>query len=102
MKGFNYMYLFLGGYYSDSPLLDCWSDKLVHEFLNLNPRPTVAELERVVYMAELREGEYTGYVLDKETVGRPNNNKAEYVDLVKKLAEKRQGIMRDIIKTRSG
>jgi hypothetical protein len=82
-------------YCLDRSIADCWSGELAEEFLNPDPRPTVAELEQVVnplplgvvieYLTSqnqfLRYSSYVGYIPNPENPGRLKYDKAEYVKL---------------------
>jgi hypothetical protein len=107
IKGFKKLYRNAGHYWSDLSIADCWSSKLAERFLNLNPRPTIAELARVVYLpgAVIRlnsqdQYRYRGYIPNPGKPGWLIYNKEEYIKILKQEAQKRQEIMQQIIETR--
>jgi len=89
-----------------SELID-WSEGLIEKFLNLDPRPTIAELERVLYGPEIAlrldsQNQYTrrGYVPDRNRPGWLKYDQEEYKKLLKQDAKKQQKLMQQIIDSR--
>jgi hypothetical protein len=81
-----------------------WPEGLTQQFLNLDPRPTIAELERVLHAPVLRldsQNQYTrrGYV-PYPSKPRVEYDKEEYIKLLKRGAEEQQELMQQIIDTR--
>jgi hypothetical protein len=91
---------------------DYLNRKVVTEFLNLEPRPTIQELRQVLLSRELKLKLNSRNQLRKEALipdpDRPGWLKHdrppyhEYLKLVKADAQKQQGIMQQIIQSRIG
>ncbi len=82
-----------------------WSEALIEKFLNLDPRPTIAELKRVLYAPVIRldsQNQYTrrGYVPDPNKPGWLKYDQEEYKKLLKADAKKQQKLMQQIIDSR--
>ena len=108
IKGFKGLYKHAGFYWSDRSIGNCWSDELTEKFLNLNPRPTITELKRVVYPPGLvirpltSQNQYNrrGLVPNPEKPGWLKYDKEKYIEILKQEAQKRQQVMQQIIETR--
>jgi hypothetical protein len=108
IKGFKQVYENAGDYWTDPSITDSWSYELAEKFLNLNPPPTIAELERVVHPPGLvmeplnSQNQYTrrGFVPDPENPDCVKYDVEEYKKNRKLEAQKRQQIMLQIIKKR--
>ena len=95
-----HIYAIFGGQY-------CWNDKLAEEFLNINPRPTMAELQLILHPPGLILGinsrnQYArkGYVPDPQKLGYMKYDEKEYVKIIHMEAQKRLEIMKEIIQKR--
>jgi hypothetical protein len=84
-----------------------WPVGLSDKFLNLDPRPTVEELHRVLYGPEIalrldsqNQCKRRGYVPDPTKPGWLKYNKEEYKKLLKQQAQKQQELMQQIITSR--
>jgi len=108
IKGYKQLYKYAGSYWNDNSIADCWSDELTEKFLDLNPPPTITELERVAEPPGLvlrplsSQNQYIGrgYVPDPEKPGWLKYDKEAYIKIIKQEAQKRQQVMRQIIETR--
>jgi len=96
-----YIHAFYGGDY-------CWNDNLVEEFLNLDPRPSTAELKLIICPHGLILGinsrnKYSrkGYVPNPQRPGYMKYDEEEYLKIANKEAQIRLEIMKQIIKERS-
>jgi hypothetical protein len=82
-----------------------WPQKLTEEFLNLDPSPTVPELQQVLISAKLGLNSQNQYgqryrVPDPDKPGRFKYDKKEWVRLLKQDAERMQGVMQRVIDSR--
>jgi hypothetical protein len=82
-----------------------WDDKLVEQFLSVNPRPTITELrevfnppEFVISVDSQRKHRLRGYVPDPEKPGWLKYDREAYIKLLKSEAQKRKEMMQEIIK----
>jgi len=108
IKGFKQLYKHAGFYWSDRSIGDSWSDELTEKFLDLNPPPTITELERVAEPPGLvlrpltSQNQYKdrGLVPDPKKPGWLKYDKEKYIEILKQEAQKRQQVMQQIIETR--
>lgn len=84
-----------------------WDDKLVEQFLNIVPRPTIKELAEVfqpswskVNVDSQKWRRYKGYIDDPDKQGWLKYDKEKYKKLLESEALKRQEMMREIIESR--
>jgi hypothetical protein len=82
-----------------------WPEGLIEKFLNLDPRPTIADLERVLHAPVIRldsQNQYTrrGYVPHPSKPRVMTYDEEEYKKLLKQGAEKQQNLMLEIINSR--
>jgi len=82
-----------------------WPEELTEKFLNLDPRPTIAELKRVLYAPAMRldsqnQHSWRGYVPDRNKPGWLKYDQGEYKKLLKQDAQKQQKLMQQIIDSR--
>jgi hypothetical protein len=94
-------------YWSDSSIRGFWDNDLVDKFLSLRPRPTIAELRKVVYTPELKIGltsqnqhRRRGYIPDPEKPGWLKYDRKKYIEILQWEARKRQKLMQQIIEKR--
>jgi hypothetical protein len=92
--------------FSDNYKID-WHDGLSEKFLNLDPRPTVEELNRVLRGPEIalnlnsqNQNRRRGHVPDPNKPGRTKYDAEEYKKLLKQQAQKQQELMQQIIASR--
>jgi hypothetical protein len=108
IKGFKQLYKNASFYWGDSSIADCWSDELTEKFLDLNPPPTITELERVAEPPGLvlrpltSQNQYKdrGLVPDPKKPGWLKYDKEKYIEILKHEAQKRQQVMQQIIEAR--
>jgi cytochrome c2 len=105
IRGFKELYKYAGDLWGDRSIANCWSSELTEKFFNLNPRPAITELKRVIYQPELvitplsslYQCTRGGYVPDSEKPGRLKYDKEAYIKILKQEAQKRQQVMQQII-----
>ena len=49
IRGFKKLSRYAGDLWGDHSIANCWSGELTEKFFNLNPRPAITELKRVIY-----------------------------------------------------
>jgi hypothetical protein len=91
----------------DLAMKSCWDNELADKFLNLNPRPTVAELRLVLQGSRIgiySKDPYRGqrYVPDSQNPGKRNYDTKEYQRNIVMEAEKYKEIMQKIVQERTG
>jgi hypothetical protein len=108
IKGMKQLHKGSSTYWNNPSIADYWNSKLADKFLTLNPRPSIAELRRVVYPPGLvigltSQNQYTrrGYVPDPQKPGWMKYDEKEYLKTLKLEAQKRQDTMQQIIHERS-
>jgi cytochrome c2 len=108
IKGMKQLHRYSSSYWNNPSIANCWNSKLADKFLNLNPRPSIAELRRVVDTPGLVIGltsqnqySWRGYVPDPRKPGWMKYDEKEYLKTLKLEAQKRQDTMQQIIKNRS-
>jgi hypothetical protein len=108
IRGMKQLHKYSSSYWNNPSIADYWNSKLADKFLNLKPRPSIAELRRVVYPPGLvigltSQNQYThrGYVPDPQKPGWMKYDEKEYLKTLKIEAQKRQDIMQQIIKNHS-
>lgn len=101
------LYEYSSLYWSNPSIADFWKNGLAEKFLHLNPRPTIAELRRVVYPPGLKIGltsqnyvRRRGYVPDPQKPGWLKYDEKEYIKTLQWEARKRQELMQQIIEKR--
>ena len=113
IRGFEKLYDYAGYYFENflgNDAIIHWPNDLTEQFLNLNPRPTISELIQVVYPKGLilkpidSQNQFSGrgYVPDPKMFGQLKYDPGEYVKLRRFEALRRQEIMIQIIKSRTG
>ena len=108
IKGFKKLYKYAGDFWSDYSIANCWSGELTEEFLSLDPRPTIKDLEGVVCLPGLvikslglqYKHAHAGYVPDPDKPGWLKYDEEKYIKILKQEAQKRQQVMQQIIETR--
>ena len=108
IKGYKQLYKYADFWWNDNSIADCWSDELTEKFLNLNPPPTITELERVaeppgpVLRPLTSQNQYKdrGLVPDPKKPGWLKYDKEKYIEILKHEAQKRQQVMQQIIEAR--
>lgn len=93
--------------WSDPLIRDFWDNDLADKFLHLSPRPTIAELRKVVYMSGLKIGltsqnqhRRRGYIPDPQKPGWLKYDREEYIKILQLEARKRQKLMQQLIDMR--
>jgi hypothetical protein len=101
------LYKYSSLYWSNPSIDDFWDNGLAEKFLHLNPRPTIAELRRVVYLPGLKIGltsqnfrRRRGFVPDPQKPGWLKYDEREYIKALQWDARKRQELIRHIIEKR--
>jgi len=105
IRGYKKLYEYASFYSGDEIH---WSADLAERFLNLNPRPTIAELKRAVYPKDLplkpldSQNQYSkrNFVPNPDKPGWLKYDEKEYVKLRNLEAHTRQEIMQRIIDSR--
>jgi predicted nucleic-acid-binding Zn-ribbon protein len=108
IKGFKKLYNYAVDFWSDYSIANCWSGELTEEFLSLDPRPTIKDLERVVCppglviksLGSQYRHAHAGYVPDPDKPGWLKYDEEKYIKILKQEAQKRQQVMQQIIETR--
>ena len=83
-----------------------WPNGLCEKFLDIKPRPTIEELEQVLYppggLWLTSQNQFTrrGVVPDPDRPGRMIYNKEEYLKTLKQEAKKRIELMLQVMKSR--
>lgn len=108
IKGMKQLYKYSSSYWNKPSVASYWNNNLVEKFLNMNPRPSIAELKRVVYPPGLVIGLTSqnqtvrrGYVPDRQKPGWMKYDEREYLKTLRLEAKKRQDTMQQIINNRS-
>ena len=118
IKGFNKLYYVDSLNYGDKKMMIEWPIDLSEKFLNIQPRPTIKEMIKVLiplgfdtrkhrnYIPDTDRPDYLKYdssqwVLDPDEPGTTKYNyDNEYKKLLKQEAQRRQEIMIEIMKSR--
>ena len=108
IRGFKELYKYAGDLWGDRSIANCWSSEITEKFFNLNPRPAITELKRVIYLpglvitplSSLYQCTRGGYVPDPERPGWLKYDKEKYIKILKQEAQKRQQVMQQIIEGR--
>ena len=105
IRGMKHLYAYIHFIYGGDY---CWNEYLVEEFLNLDPRPSTADLKSIIHPQGLILGinsrnKYSrkGYVPDPQKPGYMKYDEEEYLKIANKEAQIRLEIMKQIIKERS-
>ncbi len=83
-----------------------WPDGLCEKFLGIKPRPTIEELEQVLYppgglwLTSQNQFTHIGYVPDPDRPGWMKYDKEGYLEALKREAQKRIELMVQIMKSR--
>jgi hypothetical protein len=83
-----------------------WPNGLCEKFLDIKPRPTIEELEQVLYppgglwLTSQNQFTHRGFVPDPDRPGRMIYNKEEYLKTLKQEAKKRIELMLQVMKSR--
>ncbi len=106
IKGMKKLYGFIAFPWGDPSLADCWDSELAEEFLNLNPRPTIAELKHALYGPDVilrlnSQNTARQYIPDLERPGHIKYDDKERIKFAKQDAQKQQEQMRQMIKERN-
>ncbi|MGH9986787.1 MAG: hypothetical protein ACRD8W_22815 [Nitrososphaeraceae archaeon] len=101
------LYEYSSLYWSNTSIADFWNNDLAEGFLRTNPRPTIAELRRVLYPPGLKIGltsqnhhRRRGYVPDPQKPGWLKYDEKEYIETLQWEARERQKLMQQIIEKR--
>lgn len=102
------MQSFYWGHWDDKEPLDFgWDDKVVEQFLNLSPRPSMSQLvevfdgrEFIIDVDSRRKFRSRGFVPNPDKPGWLKYDKDAYLELLRSEAQKRKEIMKEIIKSR--
>jgi hypothetical protein len=107
IRGIKNLYEYSSLKWSNPSIADFWNNDISEKFLRLNPRPTIAELRRVVYTPGLKIGltsqnyhRRRGYVPDPQKPGWLKYDRKEYIETLQWEAQKRQELMQQIIEKR--
>jgi hypothetical protein len=94
-------------YWSDPLIRGFWDNELADKFLRLSPRPTIAELKKVVFLPGLKIGltsqnqRRRGYIPDPQKPGWLKYDRKKYIEALQWEARKRQKLMQQLIDMRS-
>ena len=102
------LYEYSSSYWNMPSVADYWNSGLSDKFLNLNPRPSVAELRQVIYppglvigLTSQNQNTWRGYVPDQQKPGGMKYDEKEYLRTLRFEAKKRNDAMKQIINNRS-
>ena len=108
IKGMKKLYEYSSSYWNMPSVADYWNSGLSDKFLNLNPRPSVAELRQVIYppglvigLTSQNQNTWRGYVPDQQKPGGMKYDEKEYLRTLRFEAKKRNDAMKQIINNRS-
>jgi cytochrome c2 len=108
IKGMKKLYEYSSSYWDTPSIADYWNSGLADRFLNLNPRPSVAELRQVIYLSGLvvgltsqNQNIWRGYVPDPQKPDAMKYDEKEYLKTIRLEAKKRNDAMKQIINNRS-
>lgn len=94
-------------YWSDPLIRNFWDNGLADKFLRLSPRPTIAELKKVIDIPGLKIGltsqnqrRRRGYIPDPQKPGWLKYDRKEYIKILQLEAQKRQKLMQQLINMR--
>lgn len=97
-----------GIYWSNPSIAGFWNKDLAAKFLDLNPRPTVAELRKVlcppglvIGLTSQNRNRRRGYVPDPQKTGWLKYDEKRYIKILRWEARKRQELMQQIIEKRN-
>ena len=108
IRGMKKLYEYSSTYWNMPSITYYWNNGLADRFLNLNPRPSVAELMQVIYPPGLviglnsqNQNTWRGYVPDPQNPGGMKYDEKEYLKTLRLEAKKRNDVMKQIINNRS-
>lgn len=94
-------------FWSDPLIKDFWDNDLSDKFLRVSPRPTIAELKKVIDIPGLKialtsqnQRRRRGYVPDPQKPGWLIYDRKKYIKILQWEARKRQELMQQIIEKR--
>jgi hypothetical protein len=108
IKGMKKLYEYSSTYWNTPSITDYWNSGLAHRILSLNPRPSVAELRKVIYppglvigLTSQNQNAWRGYVPDPQKPGGMKYDEKEYLKTLRFEAKKRNDAMKQIINNHS-
>jgi hypothetical protein len=108
IRGMKKLYEYSSTYWDTPSVADYWNSGLADRFLNLNPRPSIAELRQVIHppglvigLTSQNQNTWRGYVPDQQKPGGMKYDEKEYLRTLRFEAKKRNDAMKQIINNRS-